>query len=92
LFPGFADASRAAQWSLHASIRVYADTSVVLARKDSAVATIAPRASATADFTLSTPWPLGPRFVPLGLLVARVDGRSWTREVELMPPGTALVP
>jgi len=28
----------------------------------------------------------------LGLLVARADGRSWTREVELAPPGTALVP
>ena len=38
------------------------------------------------------PWPLGAGFVPLGLLVARADGRSWTREIELAPPGTALVP
>jgi hypothetical protein len=30
--------------------------------------------------------------VPLGLLVARAGGRSWTREVELGPRGTALVP
>jgi hypothetical protein len=93
LFPGFADAAGDQRWSLRTSIRVYADTSVVLARADSGSATIAPHASATAEFTLSSsPWPLGPKFVPLGLLVARADGRSWTREVELSPPGTALVP
>lgn len=93
LFPGFADASGDQRWSLHTSIRVYADTSVVLARTDSGSTTIAPHASATAEFALSSsPWPLGPKFVPLGLLVARADGRSWTREVELSPPGTALVP
>jgi hypothetical protein len=31
------------------------------------------------------PRPLGEKFVPLGLLVARIDGRSWTREVALTP-------
>jgi len=93
LFPGFADAAGDQSWSLRASIRAYADTSVVLARADSGLHTIAPHASATADFSLTgSPWPLGPKFVPLGLLVARTDGRSWTREVELSPPGTALVP
>ena len=93
LFPGFADPSGDQRWALRASIRVYADTSVVLARSDSAATTIAPKASATVEFALPrSPWPLGPRFVPLGLLVARADGRSWTREVELAPPGTALVP
>ena len=93
LFPGFADPADSQRWSLRASIRVYADTSVVLARADSGGITIAPHAGATADFALpQSPWPLGPRFVPLGLLVARADGRSWTREVELAPPGTALVP
>jgi hypothetical protein len=93
LFPGFADSAGDQRWSLRTSIRVYADTSVVLARADSGTGTIAPRASATADFALArSPWPLGPRFVPLGLLVARADGRSWTREVELSPPGTALLP
>ncbi len=93
LFPGFADASGDQRWSLRTSIRVYADTSVVLARADTTKQTIAPHATATADFTLpAPPWPLGPKFVPLGLLVARADGRSWTREVELAPPGRALVP
>ena len=93
LFPGFADPGGDQRWSLRASIRTYADTSVVLTRADSGGQTIAPHATATAEFTLrDSPWPLGPGFVPLGLLVARADGRSWTREVELAPPGTALVP
>ena len=93
LFPGFADSAGDQRWSLHTSIRVYADTSVVLARADSGARTIGPHASATADFVLpDSPWPLGPKFVPLGLLVARADDRSWTREVELAPAGRALVP
>jgi subtilisin family serine protease len=93
LFPGFADPAGDQRWSLRASIRLYADTSVVLARADSGSQRIAPHATATADFALpASPWPLGPKFVPLGLLVARADDRSWTREIELSPPGTALVP
>ena len=93
LFPGFADPSGDQHWSLRTSIRVYADTSVVLAPADSAGRTIPPRGTATADFALPpSPWPLGEKFVPLGLLVARTEGRSWTREVELGPPGAALVP
>jgi subtilisin family serine protease len=91
LFPGFADPKDDQRWSLRAAIRVYADTSVVLAGADSSARTIAPGASATADFVLpESPWPLGATFVPLGLLVARADGRSWTREVELAAPGTAV--
>jgi subtilisin family serine protease len=93
LFPGFADPGGDQRWSLRASIRVYADTSVVLARSDSGAGTVAPHATATAEFKLpAAPWPLSAGFVPLGLLVARADGRSWTREVELAPAGTALVP
>jgi hypothetical protein len=93
LFPGFADPAGDQRWSLRASIRVYADTSIVLARSDSSSATIAPHATTSARFQLPpSPWPLGPGFVPLGLLVARADGRSWTREVELAPVGAALVP
>jgi subtilisin family serine protease len=92
-FPGFADPSGNQQWSLRAAIRVYADTTVVLARADSGGRTIPPRGSVTADFTLpNSPWPLGEKFVPLGLLVARTDGRSWTREVELGPAAGPLVP
>lgn len=93
LFPGFADPNGDQRWRLRASIRVYADTSVVLASSDSAAHTIQPRATVTADFVLpQSPWTLGPGFVPLGLLIARTGGHSWTREVELPPRGTALVP
>jgi subtilisin family serine protease len=93
LLPAFADPNGDQHWSLRAAIRVYADTSVVLAGADTAARTIAPGASATTEFALpESPWPLGPKFVPLGLLVARADGRSWTRELELTPTGTALVP
>jgi hypothetical protein len=93
LFPGFADPGGDQHWSLRTSIRVYADTSIVLARADSGVTTVAPHATTTAEFKLPpAPWPMSAGFVPLGLLVARADGRSWTREVELAPAGTALTP
>ncbi|HUR94541.1 MAG TPA: S8 family serine peptidase [Gemmatimonadales bacterium] len=93
LYPGFADAAGDQRWALRTSIRVYGDTSVVLARTDSIGTPIPPRGSATASFALpQSPWQLAPKFVPLGLLVARADGRSWTREIELPPQGTALVP
>ncbi|MGH7513241.1 MAG: hypothetical protein ACREOQ_09990, partial [Gemmatimonadales bacterium] len=93
LFPGLADPAGDQRWGLRASIRVYADTSIVLARADSASGTVAPHATAVAEFRLPPSlWPMGPGFVPLGLLVARADGRSWTREVDLAPAGTALVP
>ena len=88
LFPGFADASGDQRWSLRTSIRVYADTSVVLARADTSEAARSrrtpPRRRTYASGRL--PGRSGPKFVPLGLLVARADGRSWTREVELAPP------
>ena len=93
LFPGFADTTSDGRWTARAAIRVYADTSVVLKGADSAATSIAPKATATATFPLpQSPWPLPDRFVPLGLLVARADGRSWTREVELGATGAPLVP
>ncbi|MGN6392171.1 MAG: S8 family serine peptidase [Gemmatimonadales bacterium] len=93
LFPGFADSAGDQHWALQASIRVYADTSVVLTRSDSSGRSIAPHATAHAAFVLPPlPWPLPAGFAPLGLLVARADDRSWTREVELGPSGTGLVP
>jgi subtilisin family serine protease len=93
LFPGLADSSAGGPWRLRTAVRVYADTSVVLARQDSSARTIAPRGRVDATFRLpASPWPLPEGFVPLGLLVARADGRSWTREVELGTAGGALVP
>jgi len=91
LLPGFADPSDNQQWSLHASIRLYADTSVVLApASKSGAITIPAGTSVASSFTMpADPWPLGEKFVPLGLLVARIDGRSWTRETPLAPGQTA---
>jgi hypothetical protein len=87
LFPGFADPAGDLSWSVRASIRVYADTSAVLRPGGSAALTIPAGKSASSVFRLpeKMPWPLGEGFAPLGLLVARVEGRSWTREVPLVP-------
>lgn len=86
LFPAFADSAGDERWRLRTSIRLYADTAVVLAARDTGARTIPPHATATTTFRLpESPWPLGPKFVPLGVLVARADGRRWTREVELVP-------
>ena len=91
LLPGFADPADKQNWSLHLSIRLYADSSVVLATAtDPGAVTIAPGKSVTASFAMPAgSRPLGERFVPLGILIARVDGRSWTREVALTPSATA---
>ncbi len=93
LLPGFADPADARPWTLHASIRLYADTSIVLASAGKAATIAIPAGkSITSSFSMpADPWPLGDKFVPLGLLVARVDGRSWTREAALPPSSTASV-
>jgi subtilisin family serine protease len=87
LFPGFADPADNQSWSLHASIRVYADTSVVLRPEGAPSLSIPAGKSASSAFRLpaKAPWPLGDGFAPLGLLVARVEGRSWTHEIPLAP-------
>ena len=92
LFPGFADPAGDLSWSLHASIRVYADTSVVLRPEGPPSLSIPAGKSASSAFRLPAklPWPLGDGFVPLGLLVATVDGRSWTREIPLAPVAAGL--
>ena len=88
LLPGFADPADSQKWSLHASIRLYADTSVVLgSTTDSDTVTIAPGKSATASFTMptDTPRPLAEKFVPLGLL-------DRPREREKLDPRDGLAP
>ncbi len=86
LLPAFAEPADTGKWSLRASIRLYADSSVVLGASGGTNAvTIAPLKSVTSSFSMpADPRPLGEKFVPLGLLVARVDGRSWTREIPLV--------
>jgi hypothetical protein len=87
LFPGFADPAGDLSWSLHASIRVYADTGVVLRPEGRPALSISAGKSASSAVRLPAPppWPLGDGFVPLGLVMARVEGRSWTREIPLAP-------
>ena len=87
LFPGFADRKSEENWTLRASIRLYADSAIALSPSAAESAlTIAPGKTATADFVMaSDPWPLTDGFFPLGVLVARVGDRSWTRESGLPP-------
>ena len=89
LFPGFADPAGDLSWSLRASIRVYADSTVVLRPLGTPTLSIPAGKAATSAFRIPAemPWTLGDRFSPLGLLVARVQGRSWTRETPLAPAG-----
>ncbi|HEX6433724.1 MAG TPA: hypothetical protein VFZ87_05765, partial [Gemmatimonadales bacterium] len=94
LFPAFADPSSEENWTLRATIRLYADSAVALepAAPADSVITIAPGKTVSAGFTLpSDPWPLGDGFFPLAVLVARVGEQSWTREGGLPLPNPALM-
>ena len=88
LFPGFAEVGSTERWAATVSVRLYADSNLV-ARLEAPSLTIAPGATGTATFTLpeaSPPVRLGDGFFPLGILVAPVHGRTWTREVGLPEP------
>ncbi|MFL5402688.1 MAG: S8 family serine peptidase [Gemmatimonadales bacterium] len=92
LFPGFADTTDQS-WSLRASIRLYADSAVALkpVARDSVV-TVGAGKTATARFTLpEIPWPLGDGFFPLGVLAARSDEHTWTRESGLPLPNPPMM-
>jgi hypothetical protein len=94
LFPGFADPATDEQWTLRASIRLYADSAVAVnsSRAGQSAVTVAPGKNASAVFPLpASPWPLGDGFFPLGVVVVRAAEHTWTREGGLPlpdPPGT----
>jgi hypothetical protein len=94
LFPAFAEPNSQENWTVRATIRLYADSAVALepsAPADSVI-TIAPASTTDAEFTLpANPWPLGDGFFPLAVLVARVGEHSWTREGGLPLPNPALM-
>ena len=95
LSPGFADPEPAdpPPWSLRAAIRLYADSSVVLAPADSEPVVLPPGRSWAGTFALTQqPWPLDSGFSLLGLLVTRIEDHSWTREVPLGPAPVASPP
>jgi tripeptidyl-peptidase II len=86
LFPGLADTTDQS-WTARASIRLYADTAIALEAAGQPEVTIAPGRTETARFTLSdSPWPLGDGFFPLGVLAARAEDHTWTREGGLALP------
>ena len=88
LFPGFADPVSDEAWSLRATIRLYADSAVTLVPRQGqqTTVTIAPAGSASVVFALPpSPWTLGERFYPQGVLVVRAGEHTWTREGALWP-------
>ena len=94
LFPAFADPNSEENWTVRATIRLYADSAVALepAAPADSVITIAPASTTNAEFTLpANSWPLGDGFFPLAVLVARVGEHSWTREGGLPLPNPALM-
>jgi tripeptidyl-peptidase-2 len=94
LFPGFADPAGDQSWTLRAAIRLYSDSAVAVdpVSPGDSVLTIAPGKSGVVNFTLpQSPWPLGDGFFPLGVLVARSEEHSWTRESGLPVPNPAMM-
>jgi len=86
LFPGFADSTGDLRWTASVSIRLYADSASVT-RSTAPEVTLAPGAAANATAAMpETPLPMGDGFFPLGILVAPLDERPWTREMPLPPP------
>jgi subtilisin family serine protease len=94
LFPGFADQAGEEQWTLRASIRLYADTAVALrpSTEGRSSVTVGLGKKASTVFALPpSPWPLGDGFFPLGVLVARAAEHTWTREGGLPLPNPPIM-
>jgi subtilisin family serine protease len=91
LYPGFAEPESNEQWSVRASIRLYPDSAIVVkpAQPAQVRVTIAPSKDGSIVIPLpASPWPLGDRFVPLGVIVARAGEHTWTSEGSLPPLNT----
>jgi hypothetical protein len=92
LFPGLADPGSSERWSLDLSVRLYADSTGIVETPAPPV-TIAPGTSATVTIVPPLqPFHLNDGLDPLAVLVARVAGRAWTREIRLPLPGVAPSP
>jgi subtilisin family serine protease len=81
LYPGFADAGDAREWSVVATIRLYADSAVAVEADGTGELRLPPRARGAARFRLpESPWPLPEGFSPLGVILVREGEQVWTRE------------
>jgi subtilisin family serine protease len=81
LYPGFAEASDAREWSAVVTIRLYADSAVAVPAEAAGALRLARKASGVARFRLpASPWPLPPGFQPLGVILVRDGEQVWTRE------------
>jgi subtilisin family serine protease len=91
LSPGFADPDANTLWSGNLSIRLYAETPVLLDPAGPAEFSLKRGAQSAARFLMSKmPWPLGDAFFPLGQMVIDVGGTTWGREIPLPEPKLAL--
>ena len=82
--PAFADPAPTALWSGSLSIRLYAETPVLVDPTEASEFTAPRGGSAARAFHLpKSPWALPDAFFPLGALVVDVGGISWGREVPL---------
>jgi subtilisin family serine protease len=82
LYPGFADAGDERQWSVVATIRLYADSAIAVAPVEgTGELRLQPGARGTVRFRLPPPpWPLPDGFLPLAVILTRDGEQVWTRE------------
>jgi subtilisin family serine protease len=86
--PGFADPNPTALWNGTVSIRLYAETPVLVELGQRAEFSLGSGQRASYRFPLGKiPWALGDGFFPVGNLVVDAKGTLWGREVPL-PPAT----
>ena len=96
LLPGFADGASTGPWNAAVSIRFYAPAPVAVAPSNGGAAggtaplALAPGAAAVVGYPMPDgPWPLGEGFHSLAVLVAEIDGVTWSREIGLGGPAPA---
>ena len=82
LYPGFADAGDEREWSVVATIRLYADSAMAVAPAEgTGELRLQPGARGAVRFRLPpSPWPLSDGFSPLAVVLVRDGEQVWTRE------------
>jgi hypothetical protein len=82
LYPGFADPGDEREWSVVATIRLYADSAMaVTPAEGTGELRLQPGARGAVRFRLPpSPWPLPEGFSPLAVVLVRDGEQVWTRE------------